>query len=121
MRRPARLTDAVGPMMFVLLPCFAAGLAIAYRNRRLRYTEHLVFALHVHAFWFLVLGVSLLPLPDAFGLVWLTVPLYTLWAMKRVYGGRWWPRLLRAALISSAYLMVLLAALVMLTLWAAVS
>lgn len=116
-----RLIGNLGVAMFVLLPFFALALKATYWNRRLRYTEHLVFALHVHAFWFLVLGLSLLPLPDAFGLVWLAVPLYTLWAMKRVYAGRWWPRLLRAALISSAYLMVLLWALVVLTLWAAVS
>ena len=33
----------------------------------------------------------------------LGVPLYTLLAMKRVYGGRWWPRLLRAGVVSVLY------------------
>ena len=47
--------------MFVLLPGFALWLKLAYLNRRMRYTEHLVFALHVHAFWFAAL---LLTLPD---------------------------------------------------------
>jgi hypothetical protein len=69
----------------------------------LRYTEHLVFALHVHAFWFVAL---LLTLPDwgpLTALALLAVPVYTLLAMKRVYGGRRWPRLLRAGLVSALY------------------
>jgi hypothetical protein len=40
------------------------------------------------------------------------VPVYTLMAMKRVYGGRLWPRLLRAALVSVLYGVVLTAAIV---------
>jgi hypothetical protein len=93
----------LGGAMFVLLPSFALWLKLAYRNRRLRYTEHLVFALHVHAFWFVAL---LFTLPS-WGLLTaaalLTVPVYTLAAMKRVYGGRPWPRLLRACLVSVLY------------------
>jgi Protein of unknown function (DUF3667) len=116
-----RLIGNLGVSMFVLLPFFAAALKVTYWNRRLRYTEHLVFALHVHAFWFLVFGLTLLPLPDFTDLLWLTIPVYTLWAMKRVYGGRWWPRLGRAALITLAYFGVLLIALVGLTLWAALT
>jgi hypothetical protein len=98
-----RFLSNLGPAMFVLLPSFALWLKLAYRNRRLRYTEHLVFALHVHAFWFVAL---LLTLPDwglLTALALLTVPIYTLMAMKRVYGGRWWPRLLRACLVSALY------------------
>jgi len=98
-----RFLGNLGPAMFVLLPSFALWLKLAYRNRRLRYTEHLVFALHVHAFWFVAL---LLTLPDwgpLTALALLAVPVYTLLAMKRVYGGRRWPRLLRAGLVSALY------------------
>jgi len=98
-----RFLGNLGSAMFVLLPGFALWLKLAYRNRRLRYTEHLVFALHVHAFWFVTL---LFTLPD-WGLLTasalLAVPVYTLFAMKRVYGGRRWPRLLRAGLVSALY------------------
>ena len=98
-----RFLGNLGSAMFVLLPSFALWLKLAYRNRRLRYTEHLVFALHVHAFWFVAL---LFTLPD-WGLLTasalLAVPVYTLFAMKRVYGGRIWPRLLRAGLVSALY------------------
>ena len=62
-----------------------------------------VFALHVHAFWFVALLFTLpgWGLPTTLAL--LGVPVYTLLAMKRVYGGRLWPRLLRAGLVSALY------------------
>ena len=51
--------------MFMLLPGFALWMKLAYWNRNLRHTEHLVFALHVHAFWFLAVAFAL-----AFTKVW---------------------------------------------------
>ena len=51
-----RFIGNVGAAMFLLLPGFALWMKLAYWNRHLRYTEHLVFALHVHAFWFLALA-----------------------------------------------------------------
>jgi predicted RNA-binding Zn-ribbon protein involved in translation (DUF1610 family) len=98
-----RFLDHLGGAMFVLLPSFALWLKLAYRNRRLRYTEHLVFALHVHAFWFLALLFTLPGWGLLTTLALLAVPVYTLMAMKRVYGGRRGPRLLRAALVSVLY------------------
>ena len=112
-----RFVGHLGGAMFVLLPSFAVWLALVYRNRRLRYTEHLVFALHVHAFWFFAL---LWTLP---GWAWLSVPAqlampwYTLAAMQRVYGGRWWPRLLRAAVVATLYLAVMMVSLSVLAAW----
>ena len=41
----------------------------------------------------------------------LSVPAYTLLAMKRVYRGRLWPRLLRAGLVTALYGTTLLLAL----------
>jgi Protein of unknown function (DUF3667) len=98
-----RFVGNIGIGMFVMLPVFALLLKLVYWNRGLHYTEHLVFALHVHAFWFLALLFTLpgWGLLTAFAL--LAVPVYTLMAMKRVYGGRRWPRLLRASLVSVLY------------------
>ena len=95
-----RFVAHLGGAMFLLLPAFALGLQLVYRNRRLRYTEHLVFALHVHAFWFVMLALVMTDLPWLSSLAALAVPVYTLLAMRVVYGGRWGPRLLRAALVS---------------------
>jgi len=115
-----RFVGRLGGAMFVLLPTFALWLALVYRNRRMRYTEHLVFALHVHAFWFFAL---LWTLP---GWIWLSTPAllvmpwYTLAAMRRVYGGRLWPRLLRAAVVATLYLVVIGIALGALAVWSLV-
>lgn len=116
-----RFLANLGAAMFLLLPAFALALRLAYRNRRLHYTEHLVFALHVHAFWFLMLGVSLLPWSWPGSVAALAVPVYTLLAMRRVYGGRLWPRLLRAAFVSCLYGVTMLVAFALLGLWVALA
>lgn len=107
-----RFLGNLGSAMFVLLPGFALWLKLAYRNRHLRYTEHLVFALHVHAFWFVALLLTLPGWWPMTTLALLGVPVYTLLAMKRVYGGRLWPRLLRAGLVTTLYGTTLILALV---------
>ena len=77
-------------MVFVLLPAFAGIMMLAYRNRRMTYGEHLVFSLHLHAFWFLLfLAIWLVPESIA-GLLQVIVPIYGTWAMREAYGGRWW-------------------------------
>ena len=124
-RQAAELTGRaisnLGAAMFVLLPLFAALLKLAYLNRKLRYTEHLVFALHLHAFWFLMLALMLRDLKWLTGLAFMAVPVYGCWAMRRVYGGRWWPLLLRVGLISMLYLLALALAMVAVALWTLVS
>lgn len=98
-----RFVANLGGAMFVLLPAFAMWLWLVYRNRGLRYTEHLVFALHVHAFWFVMLVPVVIGLPGLTPAAALAVPVYTLLAMRRVYGGRWGPRLLRAGAVIALY------------------
>jgi hypothetical protein len=112
-----RFIGNVGAAMFLLLPGFALWMKLVYWNRHLRYTEHLVFALHVHAFWFLAFALALADLwwLTALGLT--AVPLYTLMAMRRVYGGRLWARLLRSGVVSLLYLITLTLVLVLVALW----
>ena len=101
-----RVLANAGAMMFVLMPAFALGLAVLYRNRGLRYTEHLVFTLHLHALWALLLAVMVLgfmPLVVACGLA---LPLYAALALRRVYGGRWGWLLLRLWVLTSAHAVV---------------
>ncbi len=111
-----RFLANLGGALFVLLPAFALWLKLVYVRRRMRYTEHLVFALHVHALWFIVLGLALLPL-DGARLLLLAVPVYTVLAMRRVYGGRLGPRLLRAGVVSVLYLFTLAFAAAGVVLW----
>ena len=97
-------------LVFLLLPAFAGIMMLTYRNRHMTYGEHVVYSLHVHAFWFLVfLGIA--TLPDSIGgLLYLVVPVYGTMAMREAYGGRWWTTIVRAAFASAFYGFVLMLA-----------
>jgi hypothetical protein len=104
--------------LFVLLPVFALLLKLAYAFRRRLYMEHLIVALHSHAFlslavFLLALG-GLLQTALAHGLlrdgvaalsialaVWM--PLYLLLMQKRVYREGWVSTLLKFGLLGAAY------------------
>lgn len=112
-----RFIGNLGGAMFLLLPAFALFMKLVYWNRGLRYTEHLVFALHVHAFWFIGLALSIGNLQWVSIVALLSVPVYGLLAMRRVYGGRWRWLLARACVVSLLYLIVLLLALAGVAIW----
>ena len=92
-----RAISNLGAAMFVLLP---------------------LFALCLHACWFIVLALMLLDWPVLTGLAFMALPVYTWMAMRRVYGGRWWPLLLRSMLVSSVYMVMLSLAMVAVVIWA---
>jgi len=112
-----RFLSNIGAAMFLAVPAFAAGLKLLYLGRAMRYTEHLVFALHLHAFWFLMLGLSLPGLSVLSALAFLAVPVYSVLALRRVYRGRWWLLLLRSAALAAGYVVVLGIALGALAVW----
>jgi hypothetical protein len=97
---------------FALLPLYAGILALFYRRRK--YPEHLYFAVHLHAFVFIALAIpevakftSSKPAAAAIGAISLTwVVLYSLFALKRVYGGGWPSTVLKATGIMMLYLLV---------------
>ena len=94
-------------LVFLMLPVFAGIMKLTYRDRRMSYGEHVVFSLHVHAFWFLLfLAVWLAPASVA-GLLQLVVPVYGTWAMHETYGGRWVVTILRAVFASAIYTLLL--------------
>jgi hypothetical protein len=112
-----RFVSNVGGAMFLMLPLFALFMKLLWWNRRLHYTEHLVFGLHLHAFWFVCLALTLPDLPWLVGLAMLAIPVYGLLATRRVYGGRWFWLLARSALASLLYLVTLVFLLVGVILW----
>jgi hypothetical protein len=116
-RSGQRAVGNLGTVMFVLVPVFALLLRVAYARGPWRYAEHLVFALHLHAFWFLVLAVALLGVPWLSQGVWLAMPAYALLAARQVYGGRWWTLLLRMAGVTLVYMVLLAVGLSLLLLW----
>lgn len=90
--------------VFLLLPIYALLLKVVYvRDERL-YAEHFIFALHVHAFAFVVFTLRLF-LPGfadlLIFLVWL--PVYLFVAMRRVYGQGRWTTALKYAFLFVAY------------------
>lgn len=115
-----RVANHAGTTVFALLPGFAALLKLLFRRRRLHYTEHLVCALHLHAFWF---GVAALAMVLALAVSeWALLPLvvlvpgYGLLALKRVYGGAWWSLVPRFALLGAAHLALVVAVVALTTL-----
>jgi hypothetical protein len=113
-----RFVSNLGVAMFAVLPLLALCLAALYPNRQRRYTEHLVAALHLQAFWFLAMVLAL-PGLDFMKLVTLVaVPAHTWFALGRIYGGRRGPRALRLAVLGVAYPVVLGLAMLAIVVWA---
>lgn len=87
------LIETMPRMLFALLPVFAGIVALFYRGRK--YPEHLYFAIHLHAFIFIVLALTqlgkytrltaLAAAGSALAMVWILV--YATLAFRRVYGG----------------------------------
>jgi hypothetical protein len=79
--------------IFLMLPVFAAVLWLLYIRSKRYYVEHLVFALHCHAFYFLLLlAVTFLPAPkgssfsgEGLVLVMIVAPIYSWIALWRNY------------------------------------
>jgi hypothetical protein len=100
--------------MFVLMPAYAllqmivyAGRGRRYPDRPSRYSEHLVFAAHIHAFLFLacVLALSIPFNPLRIVLAsWCL--LYGYWATKKVYRGGWLGLFARSFVVGTAYLIL---------------
>lgn len=91
----ANTLNVVPPIIFILLPVFALLLKLIYFTKGVYYSEHLVFALHIHSFAFLIFvffSLSYLPVSDlpfvssAIAVAMLAWPPIYLWlALKRVY------------------------------------
>jgi hypothetical protein len=111
----AAMRENTPRMMFVLVPVFAALVALVFRSRRMHYPKHLTFALHAHAFLFLALIPTLAPrvapkspigaalsataVLASFG----AIAVYLVLAIRRVYGGSLGGAVARSALLSAAY------------------
>lgn len=112
---------AVPSTLFVLMPIFALMLKIAYALKRRLYMEHLIVALHSHAFlclsllvMFLVMAVQDAMAPRLHGLftflqtlLWVWMPLYLLLMQKRVYGQGWTMTVLKYCVLGICYFVLL--------------
>lgn len=116
--------SAVPTTLFVLVPIFALMLKLAFVFKRRLYMEHIVVALHSHAFLCLDLLLVLLvraleawvaPNPGALatafgwieGLLILWMPVYLLLMQKRVYAQGWPMTLLKYFVLGTCYTILL--------------
>src|ERR1700733_4299672 len=109
--------------MFIFLPLIAFLHMLLYWRPRHRYAEHLLFFLHLHAFFFSVMTLTILSGGPAAArartsLVWSLVPLllwslpvYTVLAMRLVFGRSWTRTLVQASALFIVYMVVMMIAL----------
>ena len=117
-----RVTQAVieelPKVMFVLLPVFALLLKLFYARKH-SYIEHFVFALHLHAFVFLLfIGAMLSRSPYVGGLISVVIAVYTLLAMKRVYRQGYLLTFLKWTLLGLVYYVFVAVGMVFALIWA---
>jgi len=105
-----RVSANAGPLMVVLLPLFALLSWAVFHRGRLHYTEHLVFALHLHAFWTLALTLASLAGSPLDLLCALGALVYLLLSCQKVHGGPAWRTGLLALLLLLLYLGLMLPA-----------
>ena len=120
----ARLFSVLPQTLFVLMPLFAILLKVAYIFKRRLYMEHLMVALHSHAFIFLsLLLVVLVHLLMAWSAehatwatpillllraaVWTWLPIYLFLMAKRVYRQGWFMTTFKFCLVGFCYLFLL--------------
>ncbi|MGM9486540.1 DUF3667 domain-containing protein [Ideonella sp. YS5] len=115
---PERFVRHWGSAMFALLPIYALLLKLVYRSRRMRWSEHLVFALHLHAFIFAMVIVQLADIGWVHDLAILAMPVYSVMALQKVYGGRWWATTLRVMTLGFLYFVAMVMAMAVVAIWA---
>ncbi|HXC07997.1 MAG TPA: DUF3667 domain-containing protein [Steroidobacteraceae bacterium] len=110
-------------VMFIFLPLIALLHMLLYWRPRHRYAEHLLFFLHVHAFFFSVMTLTILsgdaagawprlgPVCNLMPLLLWSLPLYTVLAMRRVFGGTWTRTVIKALALFAVYMVVMVIAL----------
>ena len=94
-----KLIDNIPAALIILLPLMAFVLKALYPLSRRYYVEHLLFFVHFHAFFFLILSLQImlvrlgswLSIPEAIPILAVIaaafyIPIYLFVAMRRVYG-----------------------------------
>lgn len=99
-------------MFFFFIPVFGWVLKLFYRKKKYDFIEHLVYGLYLHSFIFFILTVTLLASklvngawPLLIGIALLIV--YFVVGVKRFYGAKWTPTILKSLFITILYLLFL--------------
>jgi uncharacterized membrane protein len=116
------LHGAIGPVskaMFILLPLIAFFHMLMYWRPRYRYAEQLLFFVHLQAFYFSAATLLILLIEAGYSwpqidgvtgfletLLWWSLPVYTLLAMRRVFRRTWFGTIFRAIVLYFVYMAV---------------
>ncbi len=96
-------------LIFLLIPVFALLLKLFYLRRKRLYFEHLIFSLHLHAFFFLFLIACLLIeffIPVRLMIILIVFLVYGFIALKQYYRQSFGKSLLKMFLITLSYLII---------------
>lgn len=109
--------------LFMMLPVFALLLKIMFILKRRLYMEHLIVALHSHAFLMLAIMILILfgnlsawlgtsswlmtPINILNALLWVWMPIYLFLMQKRVYQQGWMLTFIKFAIIGNLHIMLL--------------
>jgi hypothetical protein len=123
----ARLFTIMPRVFFGMLPVFAAIVWMFYRSRR--FPTALVFAVHLHAFVFLIFtlaelakfsGVAAIAAVVAFAAA-VVFTVYALRSLRAVFGGNWPLTLVKAAGIGFVYSLASVPAFLVILVWASLT
>jgi Protein of unknown function (DUF3667) len=89
--------------MFMLLPLFALLTKLLYINRGYYYGEHVVYALHIHAFTFFMMLLSALLPSWLMAAALIAAAIYYLVALQRFFGGNRFLTFIRYGVIGILY------------------
>lgn len=114
----ASMAQNLSIMMFLMLPVFALILKLMYIRRKTLYINHLIHAIHMHSYAFMVYSIALALLfwfveGDAMEswvafLSFVIVSTYAYVSFKRVYKQRWLKTLIKFWIVGFVYLYALI-------------
>lgn len=96
-------------MALILIPALALILKLLYLRRGRYFVEHLVFALHYHAFAFGLMALFFLLAfrhPEWLGMVFILIFIYGFLAMKRYYGQGWMKTFMKCGILHFLYIIL---------------
>jgi hypothetical protein len=128
------LLSNIPAMMFLFLPLMALAMKLGYPLSGRYYAEHLLFLVHYHSFFFILNILVILvrwgaevfvpgriPLTPLTVFAYIYIPIYLFRAMRLVYSQGFWATSFKYVLLGLAYLLALLATLLGVILYTAVT
>jgi len=98
-------------MMFFLVPVLASFLWLLYYRQGRYYIEHLIFAIHYHCYFYIIMTFVVMVerlLPDVGKLLILALPIYLYFGLRHVFLQSRWRTLLKLLALGTGYFITLI-------------